>query len=96
MKLTKSIEARAKKLFKENSFNKLYVNKKGEFFTNPNLAKLSVKDPEKELMELSRERFADKASAGASASKSSAGKEPAGGETVPSGKGSGKEDEPKK
>jgi len=49
MNLTKAVKTKARKLFKDNGYEKLYVNKKGEFFTSENLAKLSVKDPKKEL-----------------------------------------------
>jgi len=51
MKLTKEIKEKAKKLFNAGH-KKLFVNKKGEFFTSVNLAALSVNDPEKELLEI--------------------------------------------
>lgn len=59
MNITKKIKDQAKKLFSQNDFKELFVNKKGEFFTNENLAKLSVKDPKKELAVLKREDYTE-------------------------------------
>lgn len=61
MNITKKVKEKAQKLFKENSYETLIVNKKGEFFTNENLAKLSVKDPKKELAVLKREDYVEPA-----------------------------------
>lgn len=55
------MQEQAKNIFAQNKGVKtLWVNKKGEFFTNENLAKQSVKDP-KELEVI--ERKAEKAEA---------------------------------
>ena len=61
MNITKKVKEKAKKLFGQNDYKELYVNKKGEFFTNENLAKLSVKDPKKELAVLKREDYVEPA-----------------------------------
>lgn len=57
MKITKDHSERAKGLFKANpKIDILYVNEKGEFFTNKNYALASVKGNKSKLAEIENEK----------------------------------------